>query len=183
MNLIAAVDSAWGLGKNGELLVRIPDDLRRFKSLTWGGTVILGRRTLLTFPKGAPLSGRENIILSRNEGFSCPGAQVVRTPNEILQQLNNKQPSTVWSIGGASVYELLLPYCHTAYITRIYADLAADCFLTNLKTHPDWRLRERGEPQYWENLTYCFCRYENINPLPYTSLFSEDAIAEAEGRC
>lgn len=166
MNLIAAVDERWGLGRQDELLARVPQDLRRFKALTLGGTVVLGRKTLQTFPHAAPLPGRDNIILSADPDFSCHNATIARSVPALLHLLETRPPQSVWSIGGASVYRQLLPYCRLAYITHFLADLQADCFLPALDASPSWRLLEKQQPFVHEDLHCCFALYENLAPLP-----------------
>lgn len=115
MNVIAAVDQNWGIGKNGDQLVYLSEDLKRFQALTTGHAVILGRKTLATFPGGRPLKRRRNLILTRNAGFAAEGAEVFFSLEDLLQAA----PDDAFVIGGASVYRQLLPWCTTAYITKI----------------------------------------------------------------
>ena len=104
MNLIAAVDEHWALGKDGDQLVYLSQDLKRFKALTTGHPVILGRKTMATFPGGRPLKGRRNLILSRNPDFAPEGAEVFPDLDSLLAQA----PEDACVIGGASVYQALL---------------------------------------------------------------------------
>ena len=106
MNMIAAVDQNWAIGKDGDQLVYIPEDLKRFKALTTGHPVILGRKTLATFPGGRPLKGRRNLILSQSAGFAPEGAEVFRDLSALLAAA----PEDSFVIGGASVYAALLGY-------------------------------------------------------------------------
>ena len=85
MSLVVNVTQDWGIGRENQLLVSLPGDLRRFRQLTIGKTVILGRRTLATFPGGRPLPGRENFILSRDPAFQVPGARVFSDLPALLQ--------------------------------------------------------------------------------------------------
>ena len=117
MNLIVAVDQNWAIGKDGDQLVYLKEDLKRFRTLTSGHTVILGRKTLATFPGGRPLKNRRNLILSRNPHFQAERAEVFPSVEELVKQADGD----AFVIGGASVYEQLLPYCDTAYITKIHA--------------------------------------------------------------
>ena len=107
MNMIAAVDQNWAIGKDGDQLVYIPEDLKRFKALTTGHPVILGRKTLATFPGGRPLKGRRNLILSQSAGFAPEGAEVFRDLSALLAAA----PEDSFVIGGASVYAALLEKC------------------------------------------------------------------------
>ena len=142
MKLIAAVDEHWALGKGGDQLVYISQDLKRFKTLTTGHPVILGRKTMATFPGGRPLKGRRNLILSRNPDFAPEGAEVYPDLDSLLAQA----PEDSCVIGGASVYQALLGKCDTAYITKIHKSYPADCWLPDLDADPHWTLAEESEP-------------------------------------
>ena len=115
MNLIAAVDLNWAIGRDGDQLCYIPADLKRFQALTTGHPVILGRKTLATFPGGRPLKNRRNLILSRDSAFAPEGAEVFRS----LEALRAAAPADSFVIGGESVYAALLDWCDTAYITKM----------------------------------------------------------------
>ena len=133
MKVIAAVDENWAIGRNGDQLIYISEDLKHFKALTTGHPVILGRKTLATFPGGRPLKGRRNLILSRNPGFAPPEAEVFSSLEELLAAA----PQDAFVIGGASVYQALLDRCDTACITRIEAAFpGADCWFPNLEEPP-----------------------------------------------
>ena len=121
MECIVNVTPDWGIGRHGELLVAISADLRRFRQLTQGKTVILGRKTLATFPGGRPLKGRRNLILSRSPGFAPEGAEVYPDMDALLAAA----PEDSFVIGGASVYRALLDQCSTAYVTKIEAAFPA----------------------------------------------------------
>ena len=141
MNMIAAVDQNWAIGKDGDQLVYIPEDLKRFKALTTGHPVILGRKTLATFPGGRPLKGRNNLILSQSAGFAPEGAEVFRDLSALLAAA----PEDSFVIGGASVYATLLEKCDTIYLTKISGHYPkADCFFPNLDARPEWRVVEEG---------------------------------------
>ena len=147
MNLIVAVDQSWAIGKDGDQLIYIPEDLKRFKSLTTGHPVILGRRTLATFPGGRPLRGRRNLILSGSPGFAPEGAEVFSSLDALLAAA----PADSFVIGGASVYAALLDRCDTAYVTKIGRSFpGADCFFPNLDALPEWRIAEES-PELEEN--------------------------------
>ena len=117
MELIVNVTENWGIGCKDRLLVAISADLKRFRALTTGKTVILGRRTLATFPGGRPLKNRENIVLTRDPAFSAEGALAAHDLAELFALLRGKNTDDVCVIGGASVYEQLLPYCARARVT------------------------------------------------------------------
>ena len=141
MNVIVAVDRNWAIGRDGDQLIYLPEDLKRFKALTTGHPVILGRKTLATFPGGRPLKGRRNLILSRDPAFAPEGAEVFRD----LETLLAAAPEDSFVIGGASVYAALLDRCDTAYVTKIEQSFpGADCFFPDLDARPDWRVEEEG---------------------------------------
>ena len=141
MNLIVAVDQNWAIGRDGDQLVYISADLKHFKALTTGHTVILGRKTLATFPGGRPLKGRRNLILSRSAGFAPEEAEVFCDLSALLAAA----PEDSFVLGGASVYHALLDRCDTAYVTKIgRAFPEADCWFPDLDARPEWRAVEEG---------------------------------------
>ena len=141
MNVIVAVDRNWAIGRDGDQLIYLPEDLKRFKALTTGHPVVLGRKTLATFPGGRPLKGRRNLILSRDPAFAPEGAEVFRD----LETLLAAAPEDSFVIGGASVYAALLDRCDTAYVTKIEQSFpGADCFFPDLDARPDWCVEEEG---------------------------------------
>lgn len=159
MNVIVAVDENWGIGKDGDQLVYLSQDLKRFKALTTGHPVILGRKTLATFPGGRPLKGRRNLILSRDPGL-CPGGRggISGSGGAAVRCIGR----TPFVIGGASVYEQLLPWCDTAYVTRIHAAFPADVVFPNLDRDPDWELAEEEPPLEQDGLFFHYVRYRRI---------------------
>jgi dihydrofolate reductase len=130
LEAIVAVDNSWGIGNKGELLCRVRDDLRNFRSVTSGKTVILGSKTLATFPNGQPLKNRRNIILSRRDDYKVDGAEVAHSLDEALNMLGEDENAVV--IGGDSIYKLFLPYCKRIYVTKFDITLPADAFFPNL---------------------------------------------------
>ncbi len=158
LDLIAAVDMHWGIGREGKLLYSIPEDLHRFRALTYGKSIAYGRRTLSTFPQQASLSGRINYVLSRQTDFSIEGAITIPS-QEALLEIAQKEP--VFLVGGASVYAALLDFCTTAHITKVFADGSADAFFPSLDEHENWVLKEQSPVYSWQDLQYCFCTYKN----------------------
>ena len=143
MKAIVLVDENWGIGNGGDQVIYIPGDLKYFRETTIGHPVILGRKTLATFPGGRPLKGRNNLILSRNPDFAPEGAEVF--PD--LESLLKRAPEDSFVIGGASVYAALLDCCDTAYVTKVHRAFPADCCFPNLDLHPEWRIAEEGPVQ------------------------------------
>ena len=156
MNLIAAVDRNWALGFQNQLLVRIPADLKRFKTLTMGHPVILGRKTLETFPGGRPLPGRRNLILSATPGYQVEGAEVFPSLDSLLE----RAPQDAFVIGGESVYRALLEQCQRAYITRIDASFPADCWLPNLERDPGWEIEKQDPVCSYGDITFQYITYQ-----------------------
>ncbi len=135
MELIVAVYEDWGIGRDGTQPVALSADRKFFRETTRGATVIAGRRTIQDFPGQKPLPGRTNIVLTRGEG-DYPGFTVCHSPEEALE-LTKDQPK-VMVIGGGSIYRQMLPYCDTAYITKVGASPASDTFFPNLDEAPEW---------------------------------------------
>jgi dihydrofolate reductase len=156
MELIVAVDQNWAIGKDGDQLAYISEDLKRFKTLTLGRTVILGRKTLSTFPGGRPLKGRRNLILSRDPGFQAEGAEVFPS----LDALLTAAPEDAVVIGGGSVYRSLLDRCGTAHVTRLHRAYPADTWFPDLDAHPDWTLVDTQGPFYDGELAYSYQTYQ-----------------------
>lgn len=160
MNLIVAVDENWAIGCRGDLLVRIPADHKMFRQETTGKVVVLGRKTMDTFPGGQSLKNRTNIVLSRNPQYTQKDAIVVHSVEELLEKLKEYDTQDVYIIGGSSVYEQLLPYCDTAHVTKIDHAYEADSWFPNLDKDPDWEITADSDEQYYFDLTYHFLRYE-----------------------
>lgn len=159
LSLIAAVGSDWGLGKDGELLFSIKEDMQFFRRTTTGNVVVMGRKTLESFPNQKPLKNRVNIVLTKNKNYKAEGAVVVNSTKELFSELEKYADRELFCIGGGEIYALLLPYCETAYITKVNAEKEADTFLENLDKAPSWELLECGEVQKNENYTFSFCKY------------------------
>ena len=162
MDLVVNVTENWGIGNNNELLVAISADLKRFRQLTTGRTVILGRKTLATFPGGRPLKNRRNLVLSGNPGYQVEGAEVVHSLDELKAAIVPGEPVSV--IGGASIYELLLPYCRTARITKTLVTVPADRFFPNLDEMENWKITETSEIFEENGIRFQYVDYENAAP-------------------
>lgn len=167
MNLIVAVDQNWAIGRQGQLLYHISADLKHFRELTTGHCVVYGRKTLETFPGGKPLPNRDNVVLTRNPHFEVD-ALVAHDIDELQRIVANYPSNEVDIIGGAGIYAQLLPYCDTAYVTKI-ADEAtdADAYFPNLDDNPDWELVDEGPVQQSGGYSFRFCTYRNRQPLAF----------------
>lgn len=161
MNLIVAVDKNWAIGKNNKLLVSIPADMKFFRETTKGNIVVMGRKTLESFPQGQPLQNRVNIVISRNKDYKVKGAVVVHSIEEAIEEAK-KYEGDVYVIGGESIYRAMLPYCQTALVTKIDHAYTADTYFPNLDEDPEWELTGETEEQTYFDLEYVFRRYERI---------------------
>lgn len=172
MYAIAAVDQRWGIGRDNALLFRIPADMKRFRALTEGGTVLMGRKTLQSLPGGRGLPNRRNIVLTGDRSFTAENAEIVHFPVEAVFQAGEE----AWVIGGESVYRQFLPLCRRVYLTKILADGHADAFFPDLDSDPRWRL-DRAEAVCQENgVKYQFTEYV---PVPEEALFPAAEDGEA----
>ncbi len=160
MNLIVNADKNWGIGKNNELLVQIPNDMKMFRSTTIGNVVVMGRKTLESFPNGKPLPKRTNIVLTKNKNYAAKGAIVVHSKEELLEELKKYPEENIFVIGGESIYRMLLPYCTTAYVTRTDYAYDVDTYFPNLDELPEWKLVEESEEETYFDIEYRFTKYE-----------------------
>ena len=158
LTLIACVDRHGGLGRDGDLLFRLAEDLHEFRAQTQGRTVVLGRRTLATFPGGRPLPGRRCIVLSKSVR-EIPGAEVASSLEELWALLRGTA-SPICVIGGEIVYRELLPYCTEAIVTHVDADGGADAFLPRLDGPCGFvRISSRGAVDDETGISMELCRY------------------------
>ena len=160
MNLIVNVDKNWAIGYKGKLLVSIPEDMKFFRSETTGKVVVLGRKTLATFPGGLPLKNRTNIILTRNEDFTVKDAVVCHSVEETLEELKKYPSEDIYIIGGDTIYRQFLPFCDVAHVTRTEHAYDADAWFPNLDEGPEWELTGQSEEKTYFDVEFTFCRYE-----------------------
>ncbi len=162
MNAIVVVDQNWAIGREGDLLFSLPTDMKRFRSLTLGGTVILGRKTLDSFPGGRPLPQRRNIVITRNVDFDRAGCEIAASPEAALALAAGTEPEKLWIIGGGSTYTAFLSRCRRVYLTQVDEEAeGADTFFPNLDKLPGWEVESRGEPLTENGHTYRFLNYIN----------------------
>lgn len=163
MNLIVAVDKNWAIGYQNQLLVSIPSDMKFFREKTMGKVVVMGRKTLESFPNGMPLKNRVNIVLTKNETYQVKDARMVHTVEQLMEELKQYSSEDVFVIGGESIYRLLLPYCDTAYVTKIDHTFQADTYFPNLDQEDGWQMVETSEENTCFDLEYYFTKYEKIS--------------------
>ncbi len=162
MNIIVAVDQNWGIGKDNKLLVSIPADMKYFRETTTGNVVVMGRKTLESFPNGLPLKKRTNIVLTRNKDYQVKDGIVVHSEEELLEELKKYPSENIYVIGGSSVYKQLLPHCDVAHVTKIDYTYEADSHFPNLDERSDWKVADVGEEQTYFDLEYQFVKYKRI---------------------
>ena len=160
MNLIVAADTNWAIGNKDKLLVSIPNDQKHFREETTGKVVVLGRKTLCTFPQGLPLKNRTNIILSRNPQYTVKDALVVHSLEELLEELKKYPSEDIYIIGGESIYRQLLSYCDTAHVTKIDHAYQADAYFPDLDKDPEWEITADSDELTYFDIPYQFLRYE-----------------------
>ncbi len=160
MNIIVAVDNNWAIGNKNRLLVSIPNDMKHFREETTGKVVVLGRKTLATFPQGMPLKNRTNIILSKDPDFTVKDATVVHSVEELLEELTKYNSEDVYIIGGESIYRQLLPYCDVAHVTKIDFAYEADTYFPNLDEDEAWEITADSDEQTYFDIAYQFLKYE-----------------------
>lgn len=162
MKLIVAVDANWGIGCKNELLVRIPADQRFFREKTTGNVVVMGRKTLESFPGSKPLKDRVNIVMTKEHRESLNGEIIVHSVEEVLEEIKKYDEGSIYIIGGETVYRQFLPYCKEAYITKIEHQYEADAYFPNLDEDAEWKLVEESEEQTYFDITYTFTKYERV---------------------
>ncbi len=158
LSIIVAIDEKNGIGRNGNLLCHLPNDLKHFKNITSGHTVVMGRRTFQSLPKGA-LPDRTNIVVTSGNAGNYPGCIVVRSLAEALQE--SPPEKEIFIIGGGQLYRTALPVAHKLYLTRIHHTFTdADTFFP--ETDPnEWETIEQQEgtadQKHPHNYTFLTC--------------------------
>ncbi len=160
LTAIAAVDADFGIGKNGDLLFHIPDDMKFFRRTTLGHTVIMGRKTLESLPNSKPFKDRKNIILTRDPNFKVENAVTANSVNEVAKLAENDEE--IFVVGGGEIYKQLLPYCKKALITKISSNANAEIFFPDLDKSDEWELTQASDEYEYEGLKFYFCTYEKI---------------------
>jgi dihydrofolate reductase len=162
MKTIVSVDQNWGIGFKGQLLKRVPEDMKQFRDSTMGKTIIMGRNTLESFPNGEPLKNRRNILISTQEDYMVEGVEVVNSPAQAVELTAELPLDEVFVVGGSEVYRAMLPFCDKAFVTKVLKSAEADRFFPDLDSLSDWKLVSEGEMKEHEGIRYRFCVYERI---------------------
>ena len=159
LSIIVAMADNRAIGKDNDLLWHLSDDLKRFKKLTTGHPVVMGRKTWESLPK-RPLPGRRNIVFTQNPDYAANGAEVVHSVNGLFDTLKDCDDE-VFVMGGASIYEMLLPFTKRLYVTRVYRDFDGDVYFPVIDMS-DFTLVKFGEPMFDEEsgLDYAYEEYD-----------------------
>ena len=160
MDLIVAVDEKWGIGKDGDLLQRISADMKYFRQMTTGNVLVMGRKTLESFPNKKPLPNRVNIVLTTNKDYKAEGVVFCHDIADLPEVLKPYADQQIFVAGGGTIYEQLLPQCEKAYVTKIYNTYPADTVFPNLDENPDWELAEKGDIQEENGVKFSFDIYK-----------------------
>lgn len=167
---IVAIDSNYGIGSNNELLAHIPEDMKMFKELTTGGSVIVGSKTYESLPN-KPLADRTNIVITRK----CKKNSKPRKDGTIHSNMKNiklwlsnpdviRDNNGIYVIGGGIIYKELLPFCERAYVTKIFHEYDnADTYFPNIDNMPEWEMTSASEIKEYNGLRYQFCVYDRID--------------------
>jgi len=161
ISIIVAASTNNVIGMQGDLPWRLSDDLKRFKQLTMGKPIVMGRLTWEAI--GRPLPGRQNIVITRQPGFEAEGCDVVASPAAALETADDAEE--VMIIGGSQIYELFLPKAGRLYLTRVHAEVDGDAFFPEIDSR-DWQLKakEMHEASAVNDHAFEFRTYERISP-------------------
>ena len=165
MNIIVAVDKNWAIGFENKLLNSIPEDMKFFRETTTGKVVVMGRKTLESFPNKRPLKNRTNIVITRQKDYQVDGAVVLHSVEEALDYLKQFKSEYIYVIGGASIYEQMLPYCDVAHVTVMDYAYQADTWFPNLDKMEEFVVAADSEEKTYFDLEYCFKMYVRKSKL------------------
>lgn len=160
MNILVAVDNNWAIGNKNQLLVSIPSERKMLHEETAGKVVVLGRKTLDVFSQGLPIKSKANYVLSKDSKLSVKGAQVVKSVEVLMEELKNFPSEDIFVVGGASIYEQLLPYCDTVHVTKIDREYQADAYFPNLDKSDEWIVTDESDEFTYFDIAYEFIKYQ-----------------------
>jgi len=177
MNLIAAVDKNWAIGLNNKLLVRIPEDQKFFRNTTTGKVVVMGRKTLESFPQGQPLKNRTNIVLTRDKNYQKKDVVIVHSMEQLLEELKQYNSEDIYIIGGESIYRQMVDMCDIAHITKIDFEYMADSWFPNLDEKDEWEITADSEEQTYFDIGIAYIyRYYHITDYYLPALSSPSCL-------
>lgn len=168
MNLIVNTAKDWAIGKDNNLLFSLPEDMKYFRQVSSGKTLIMGRKTLESFPGKKPLPNRRNLVLTRDSSYEKEGAFICHSEEELLSRLAGTPEEDILVIGGGEIYARFLDRCRLAYVTRVETPVPdADQFFPDLSLRPEWKLLSKSEEKEQNGYRFRFCIYENQNPAKW----------------
>lgn len=175
MEFIVAVDQNWGIGKDGGMLDHLPKDLAFFKEITSGHVVVMGRKTLESFPGGKPLPNRLHIVLTKNSDYEVPeNVVLVHSLDDLHKTLEALEREDIFVIGGANVYATLLGACEGGYVTHIdRAYEGVQKYFPDLSQEENWQLQKTIKKDEDKGRALAFCYYENKQPVSLEELAHE----------
>lgn len=163
MIAIACVDAKNGIGKNGNLLISIPEDMKFFRENTKDSVVIMGRKTLFSFKDKKPLKNRINIVFTKNNELKndykdFDNIFFVKNMSELEKLLENYKDKKIFLIGGESIYKTLIDKCDSCLITKLDKSFEADTFFPDLAEH-GFTIESESDNHIYENINYKFIKY------------------------
>ena len=156
---IVHADKEWGIGKGNDMMFSLPKDMKFFRETTMGHTVVMGGKTLRSFPNQKPLKNRVNIVLSR--GQVRDDCIIVPSYEALKTEMKARENEDIFIIGGGEIYKSLLPYCHGAFVTKVEAIGGAEVFFPNLDKDENFVCVDEGEPIEDNGYIIRFTKYEN----------------------
>lgn len=167
MTAIACVDAKNGIGKDGKLLISIPDDMKFFRETTKNNIVIMGRKTLFSFKDQMPLKNRINIVFTTNDNLTEQYKEFdniffIKKIDELNKIIDKYTDKEIFVIGGASIYEKLMPLCDTCLITKLYKIYEADTYFPDIENLGFSKVSESDIYTY-ENINYQFLTYKRLS--------------------
>ena len=160
MNAIVTVDKNWGIGYSGRKLVNIPSDQKRLQELIEGKIIVLGRKTLESFPKQISDYSKLQIVITENNCYSAKNTVVVNSINALLEELKKYKSEDIYILGGESVFNSLIDKCDRVFVTLVDYKYTADAFFTNLDSDNNWKKTFEDEEAVYFDVTYNFAVYE-----------------------
>ena len=161
MNLIVNVSENWAIGRGNELLFHLSTDMKFFKSQTIEKTVVMGRKTLESFPGKKPLPKRKNIVLTTNPDFCAENVEIIHSIDELLKKIDLENSEDIYVIGGETIYRQLLHYCDTAFVTKVASTVNdADAFMVNLDDDENWEIADESETMNEKGYDFKFVTYK-----------------------
>ncbi len=160
-SLICAVDEQFGIGKDGDLLFKIPEDMKYFRNTTKNKIIVMGRTTFESLPNKKPLKDRTNVVLTNNKNLKIDGAYVFNSVNEVLMRFQDSE--SVFIIGGEQIYKQFLPHCEKACITKVFNNYNADTFMVNLDKLNEWKIISESNFKVYNENKYKFYIYQRVS--------------------